>query len=165
MTMGRSRRLRASSAGVSKVESDSSAPSGARSCCRGAWAPSLISSSRSSFCSGLGPSFWRAAWTSDSVYPNLSPNSTLAAYPEKEETRQLARTAARYGSETALDSLYAFKCKRFRNTRHTIVKLFSHILHYQWKLYWTVAIPGRTRCVLLHYDSSKHRTCPLNKCI
>jgi hypothetical protein len=27
----------------------------------------------------------------------------------------------------------------------------------------TITIPGRTRCVLLHYDSSKHCTYPLNK--
>jgi hypothetical protein len=35
-------------------------------------------------------------------------------------------------------------------------------LHYQWNSHWTVAIPSETRCVLLHYDSSKHCTYPLN---
>jgi hypothetical protein len=38
-------------------------------------------------------------------------------------------------------------------------------MHYQWKSHWTVTIPGKTRCVLLHDDSSKHCTCPLNKSI
>jgi hypothetical protein len=30
---------------------------------------------------------------------------------------------------------------------------------------WTVTNPGKIRCVLLHYDSSKHCTCSLNKFI
>jgi hypothetical protein len=38
-------------------------------------------------------------------------------------------------------------------------------LHYQWKSHRKVSIPGKTRCVLLHYDSSKHCICPLNKFI
>jgi hypothetical protein len=29
-------------------------------------------------------------------------------------------------------------------------------LHYQCKSHGTVTIPGKTRCVLLHCDSSKH---------
>jgi hypothetical protein len=40
---------------------------------------------------------------------------------------------------------------------------FWNSLHCQWKSRWTVTIPGRTRCVLLHYDSSKHCACPLSK--
>jgi hypothetical protein len=69
------------------------------------------------------------------------------------------------------DGLYAFKCKRFRNTRQTVTigialqSSFWNTLYYQWKSHWTVIIPGKTRCVLLHYDSSKHCTCPLNKFI
>jgi hypothetical protein len=27
--------------------------------------------------------------------------------------------------------------------------------HYQWKSHWTLTIRGKTRCVLLHFDSSK----------
>jgi hypothetical protein len=42
---------------------------------------------------------------------------------------------------------------------------FWEPLHYQWKSHWTVTIPGKTRCVLLHRDSSKHCTCPMNKFI
>jgi hypothetical protein len=37
--------------------------------------------------------------------------------------------------------------------------------HYQWESHRTVTIPGETRCALLHYDSSKHCTCPPNKFI
>jgi hypothetical protein len=44
-------------------------------------------------------------------------------------------------------------------------RFIVHYLHYQWKSRWTVTIPVKTRCVLLHYDSSKHYTCPLNKVI
>jgi hypothetical protein len=29
----------------------------------------------------------------------------------------------------------------------------------------SITNPGKTRCVLLHYDCSKHCTCPLNKFI
>jgi hypothetical protein len=67
--------------------------------------------------------------------------------------------------------LYSFKCKRFRNTRYRVTfgtPLYSSIsntLHYQWKSHWTVTIPGKNWCVLLHYDSSKHCTCPLNNFI
>jgi MFS-type transporter involved in bile tolerance (Atg22 family) len=38
-------------------------------------------------------------------------------------------------------------------------------MHYQWKSHWTVTISGKTRCVLLHYDSPKYSTPPLNKFI
>jgi hypothetical protein len=70
-----------------------------------------------------------------------------------------------------MDSLYAFKCKHFRNTSHTVTfgiplwSSFWNTLRYQCKSHWAVAIPGKTRCVLLRYDSSKHCTCPLNKFI
>jgi hypothetical protein len=70
-----------------------------------------------------------------------------------------------------MDSLYAFWCKRFRNTRHTVTygiplqSSFLNTLHYQWKSHWTVTIPGRTRRASLHYDSSKNCKSPLNKCI
>jgi hypothetical protein len=40
---------------------------------------------------------------------------------------------------------------------------FWNNLHYQWKSHWTVTIPGKIRCALLHYDSSKHCTSPPNK--
>jgi hypothetical protein len=66
-------------------------------------------------------------------------------------------------------SVYAFKCKRFRNTRHTVTFViplcssFLNTLHYQWRSRWTVTIQGENRCALLHYDSPKHCTCPLNK--
>jgi hypothetical protein len=49
-----------------------------------------------------------------------------------------------------MDSLYAFKCKRFRNTRHKVTfeiplqSSFLNTLHYQWKSHWTVIIPGET---------------------
>jgi len=33
--------------------------------------------------------------------------------------------------------------------------------HYQWKSHWTITIRGKTRCVLLHFDSSKRCICPL----
>jgi hypothetical protein len=65
-----------------------------------------------------------------------------------------------------MDSLYTFKCKMFRNNSHTVIfgiplySSFWNALHYQWKSHWTVAIPVKTRCVLLHCDSSKHGTCP-----
>jgi hypothetical protein len=42
---------------------------------------------------------------------------------------------------------------------------FLNNLNYQWKLHSTVRIAGKTRYLLLHYDSSKHCTYPLNKCI
>ena len=35
--------------------------------------------------------------------------------------------------------------------------------HYQWKSHWTITIRGKTRCVLLHFDSSKRFVCPLYK--
>jgi len=35
--------------------------------------------------------------------------------------------------------------------------------HYQWKSHWTITIRGKTRCVLLHFDSSKRCVCPLYK--
>jgi hypothetical protein len=34
-----------------------------------------------------------------------------------------------------------------------------------WKSHWTINIEGNTHCLMLHYDSSKHCTCPLNKFI
>jgi hypothetical protein len=58
-----------------------------------------------------------------------------------------------FSTSWGTDSLYAFMCKRFCNTRHTAVTLgiplqssFSITEHY----HWTVSIPGKTRCVLLH---------------
>jgi hypothetical protein len=65
-------------------------------------------------------------------------------------------------------SLYAFTCKCFRNTRHTniwntIVKFLLKHPAFPWKSHWTMTISGKTLCILLHYDSSKHSTCPLNK--
>jgi hypothetical protein len=41
---------------------------------------------------------------------------------------------------------------------------FWNTLRYQRKSHWTVTIAGIIRRVLLHYDSWKHCTCPLNKC-
>ena len=35
--------------------------------------------------------------------------------------------------------------------------------HYEWKSHWTITIRGKTRCVLLHFDSSKRCVCPLYK--
>ena len=32
-----------------------------------------------------------------------------------------------------------------------------------WKSHWTITIRGKTRCVLLHFDSSKRCVCPLYK--
>jgi hypothetical protein len=64
--------------------------------------------------------------------------------------------------------LYAFKCKCFRNSCHKVTfripsyRYFWNTLHYQLRSQWIVTIPGKTRYVLLHYDSSNHRTCPLN---
>jgi hypothetical protein len=52
-----------------------------------------------------------------------------------------------------------------RVTWNTIVKLFWNTLHYEWKWHWSVTTAGKTRYPLLYYDSSKHCTCPLNKCI
>jgi hypothetical protein len=55
-----------------------------------------------------------------------------------------------------MDSLYVFKCKRFRNTRPTVTfglplwRAFWNTLHYQWKPHWTVTIPGKTRCVFCY---------------
>jgi hypothetical protein len=72
---------------------------------------------------------------------------------------------------STLDSLYVFKCKRFDNTRHRVTfglslqSSFWNTLHYQWKSHWTITIPSETQCVFLHYDSSGHCTCPLNKFI
>jgi hypothetical protein len=40
-----------------------------------------------------------------------------------------------------------------------------HYLHHQWKSHWTVTISRKTRCLLLHYDSSNYCACPLNKYI
>jgi hypothetical protein len=37
--------------------------------------------------------------------------------------------------------------------------------HFQWKSHRTITIRGKTRCVLLYYDISKHGICPLRKCI
>jgi hypothetical protein len=42
-------------------------------------------------------------------------------------------------------------------------KVFLSILRYQWKLHWTVATPGKTRCALLHYDTTKYGKCSTNK--
>jgi hypothetical protein len=56
-----------------------------------------------------------------------------------------------------------FKLKDTQTT-HRCKALFE-TLHYQWKSQWTATIPDKTRCVLLHYDNSKHWTCPLNKFI
>jgi hypothetical protein len=33
--------------------------------------------------------------------------------------------------------------------------------HYQWKSHWTITIRSATRCVLLHFDSSKRCVCSL----
>jgi hypothetical protein len=33
--------------------------------------------------------------------------------------------------------------------------------HYQWKSHWAITIRGKTLCVLLHFDSSKHCLCSL----
>jgi hypothetical protein len=52
-----------------------------------------------------------------------------------------------------MDSLYAIKCKCFRNTRHNVAfgiplqSSFWNTLHYQWKSHWTVTIPGKTWCL------------------
>jgi len=35
--------------------------------------------------------------------------------------------------------------------------------HYKWKSHWTITIRGKTRCVLLHFDSSKCCVCSLYK--
>jgi hypothetical protein len=39
------------------------------------------------------------------------------------------------------------------------------IILYPMKSHGTITIPDKTWCVLLHYNSSKHCTCPLNKFI
>jgi hypothetical protein len=66
-----------------------------------------------------------------------------------------------------VDGLYVFMCKCFRNTRHSII----------WNIILTLFLkhpvlpvevtlnPSKTLCILLHYDSSKHCTCPLSKFI
>jgi hypothetical protein len=41
----------------------------------------------------------------------------------------------------------------------------GRLLHYQGKSHQTTTIRGKTRCVLLYHDISRHSTCPLNKCI
>jgi hypothetical protein len=80
-----------------------------------------------------------------------------------------------------MDSLYACKCKRFRNNRHTVtfgIPVFRDarrvgFRELQTKLSLssstvaleTLTIRGRTRCVFLHYDSSKQCTRHLNKFI
>jgi hypothetical protein len=43
------------------------------------------------------------------------------------------------------------------------VQIIHRSTPYHWKSHWTVTIPGETPCILLHYGSSKHCTCPLNK--
>jgi hypothetical protein len=86
-------------------------------------------------------------------------------------TKTLGVQTIHLSTPWTIDSLYAFKRKGFHNIRHTVTfgiplqSCFWNTLHYQWKSHWTVTIPGKTRCVLLHYDSSKHCTCPLNKFI
>jgi hypothetical protein len=42
--------------------------------------------------------------------------------------------------------------------------LTAGLPHYRWKSRRTITT-SKTLCVLLHYDSSKHCTSPLNKCI
>jgi hypothetical protein len=44
-------------------------------------------------------------------------------------------------------------------------KALLETLLYRWKSHWTATIPGKTPCVLLHYDSSKHCTRHLNNFI
>jgi hypothetical protein len=67
-----------------------------------------------------------------------------------------------------VDSLYTFKCKRFRNSGHAATfgipfwSFFWKIFHYQYKSRWTVTIPGKTHRIFLHYNSSKHCTRLLN---
>jgi hypothetical protein len=58
----------------------------------------------------------------------------------------------------ALKGLQTVHRSRYWNT---ITELFSK----HPALSVDVTIPDETRCILLHYDSSKHCTCPLNKCI
>jgi hypothetical protein len=41
----------------------------------------------------------------------------------------------------------------------------GRLRHYQCKSHQTITIRGKTRCVSLYYDISKHCTCPLNKFI
>jgi hypothetical protein len=41
----------------------------------------------------------------------------------------------------------------------------SGLPHCQWKSHRTISIRCRTRCVLLHYDSSKRCVCPLYKSV
>jgi hypothetical protein len=51
-----------------------------------------------------------------------------------------------------------------KHLEHPCNALFeTSCIMYQWKSQWTVTIPGRTRCALLHYGISKRCTCPLNK--
>jgi hypothetical protein len=60
-----------------------------------------------------------------------------------------------------MDSLYAFKCKRFGHIVIFGIPLWSSFwstLHY----HWTVTIPGKTWSVSLHYGSSKHCTYSLD---
>jgi hypothetical protein len=58
------------------------------------------------------------------------------------------------------DSLHAFKCKCFPNSRHTVtfgIRLSSSFwktLHSQWKSHSTETSPDRTWCILLHHYSS-----------
>jgi hypothetical protein len=57
----------------------------------------------------------------------------------------------------------------FVSTRHTVTfgitllrSTFWNTLHYQLRSHWTITIPGKIRCVLLHCGSSKHCTFHLN---
>jgi hypothetical protein len=66
-----------------------------------------------------------------------------------------------------MDSSYASKHKCFRNIRHTATfgtllrSSRQNTLLYQWKSHLAITISG----VLLHYEISKHSTCPLNEFI
>jgi hypothetical protein len=64
-----------------------------------------------------------------------------------------------------MDSLYACKCICILFQSSKALFWNTVVPHYQWKSHWTLTIPDKTQCNLLHYDSSKHCTCPLNKFI
>jgi hypothetical protein len=91
-----------------------------------------------------------------------------------------------------MDSMYAFMCKRFHNTRHTVTfgvpvsqdarRIDFRGLRTELSLSWSICKSchlersrwrysvlqyhvHQTCDVLLRYDSSKHCVCPLYKCV
>jgi hypothetical protein len=89
--------------------------------------------------------------------PNVRTRQTLTALDlmYKEFKINLYKTTSRCWTTA---SLYALKCKRFRNTRHTLTfgiplqRSFWNTLHYQWKPHWTVTILGKTQWAATLYQ-------------